>query len=127
MTTYFLEIDYLAVTLLDAKEDFFREYFITFSELKRFEYFIQQEFNSNGLNAVVTSNNLDSLSFNIMGDVIKKSYACSIDVDRVQSSVLSVLRDKQLLVKFFKTLEAEKLKVLENIQVDIPKTYKMEK
>lgn len=61
MTTYFLGRDYLAVSLIDAKQEFFRESFITFSELSQFEYFIQNEFNNRNINAVITSNSLDTL------------------------------------------------------------------
>lgn len=114
--TKFLSQNYLAISLLKAKHDFFRENFITFSELNKFEYFIQQEFNNRNLNAIITSDGLSLEDFDILGDVIIPSNNCCYDINRLSIEILIILSDTKLISQFFMDLELEKIKTLENVQ-----------
>lgn len=115
MATYFLSKNYVAASLLEAKYDFYKERFITFSELNQFDYYIQQEFNRRDLDVVINSDGLSREDFEHIGDVIIPSSGCCFNLDRLPVSVSYVLKDKELIAKFFIDLESEKLKTLENV------------
>lgn len=115
MATYFLSKNYVAASLLEAKYDFYKERFITFSEFNQFDYYIQQEFNRRDLDVVINSDGLSREDFEHIGDVIIPSSGCCFNLDRLPVSVSYVLKDKELIAKFFIDLESEKLKTLENV------------
>ncbi len=64
MKTFFLGKEYVALSLIKAKDQFFRERFITISELNQFDHFLQQEFNNRNIDIIITSNTLSSEDFN---------------------------------------------------------------
>lgn len=124
MKTFFLGKEYVALTLIEAKNQFLRERFITISELNQFDYFLQQEFNNRNLDIVITSNTLSSEDFNIMGEVIMTSNTCCFNLDLLPINVLTVLYDSNLIVDFLTQLENEKLETLEIKKEVVPKLYK---
>lgn len=124
MKTFFLGKEYVALSLIKAKDQFFRERFITISELNQFDHFLQQEFNNRNLDIIITSNTLSSEDFNIMGEVIMTSNTCCFNLDLLPINVLTVLYDSNLIVDFLTQLENEKLKILERKIEVVPKLYK---
>ena len=124
MKTFFLGKEYVALALINAKDQFFRERFITISELNQFDHFLQQEFNNRDLDIVITSNTLSSEDFNIMGEVIMTSNACCFNLGLLPINVLTVLYDSNLIVDFLTQLENEKLETLERKKEVVPKLYK---
>lgn len=124
MKTFFLKKDYVALSLIKAKNQFFRERFITISELNQFDHFLQQEFNNRNLDIVITSNTLSSEDFNIMGEVIMTSNTCCLNLDLLPKNVLTVLYDSNLIIDFLTQLENEKLETLERKKEVVPKLYK---
>lgn len=114
----------MALSLIKAKDQFFRERFITISELNQFDHFLQQEFNNRNLDIVITSNTLSSEDFNIMGEVIMTSNTCCFNLDLLPIYVLTVLYDSNLIVDFLTQLENEKLEILERKIEVVPKLYK---
>lgn len=124
MKTFFLGKEYVALSLIKAKDQFFRERFITISELNQFDHFLQQEFNNRNLDIVITSNTLSSEDFNIMGEVIMTSNTCCFNLDLLPIYVLTVLYDSNLIVDFLTQLENEKLEILERKIEVVPKLYK---
>lgn len=124
MKTFFLGKEYVALSLIKAKDQFFRERFITISELNQFDHFLQQEFNNRNIDIIITSNTLSSEDFNIMGEVIMTSNTCCFNLDLLPINVLTVLYDSNLIVDFLTQLENEKLKILERKIEVVPKLYK---
>lgn len=108
METKFLSTDMVAVALIKAKKQFFNEDFITISELNQFIYFLQQEFNNQELDVVITSNNLSMEDFNIVGNIIMKSNDCSVSLAWLPLNIQMILSDKKVLAKFFLNLEKER-------------------
>lgn len=113
MSTIFLGKEYIALSLIKAKDQFFHEHFITISELNQFDHFLQQEFNNRDLNIVITSNTLSSEDFKIMGEIIMPSNTCCFNLDMLPINVLTVLYDSNLIVDFLTQLENKKLETLE--------------
>lgn len=117
METIFLENDYVALSLIKSKEKIFHEKFVTFSELGQFEHFLQQEFNNQELDIVITSNGLSSSDFKIVGDVIMPVDNCSLNINLVPFRALKVLNDSNLLTDFFEQFENERLEAIEKSKV----------
>ena len=55
MSACFLQNDYTALALIEAKNKIFQENFITLSEFNQFNLSLQQEFHNCGLDVVVAS------------------------------------------------------------------------
>lgn len=55
MSACFLQNDYTALALIEAKNKIFQENFITLSEFNQFNLSLQQEFHNRGLDVVVAS------------------------------------------------------------------------
>lgn len=124
MKSIFLDEAYVALALIKSKSQFFHKNFITISELNQFVYFLQQEFNKQNLNIVITSNSLNSEDFNIIGETIMKSNACCFNLDLLSIDILKVLYDTNLIANFWVQLEQEKLETLKKVIVDSPKLYR---
>lgn len=122
----FLSKEYLALALIEAKNNFFHENFVTTSELNQFENFIQQQFTNQKLDIIVYSNNLSKEDFNVVNGVIMLSDNCAYNLDMLSREIYNILTDVNLIVEFFMTLESEKLNKLENIQQK-PKSYTKKK
>lgn len=112
METKFLSKDMAAVTLINAKKDFFNDNFITISELNQFIYFLQQEFNGSKLDVIITSNDLNIEDFNMVGNIIMKSNDCSVSLALLPLNIQMVLSDKRVLAKFFLNLEKERFELI---------------
>lgn len=124
MQTIFVSKEYVAIALIKAKYKFFREDFITFSELNQFNQYIQQEFNKQNVDAVITFNSLSREDFNTMGEIVMLSDECVFDLCSLPLHILRILNDTDLIAKFFMDLESERLKVLENKQEEVLKRIK---
>ena len=123
----FLSKEYLALALIEAKNNFFHENFATTAELNQFESFIQQQFTNQKLDIIVYSNNLSKEDFNIVNGVIMLSDNCAYNLDMLSREIYNILTDVNLIVEFFSTLESKKLEKLENKQKEVSKTYKKNK
>ncbi len=110
MRTFFLDKEYVALSLIRAKYQIFRENFITISELEQYQHFLQQEFNNRDLNIIITSDTLTTENFNIIGEIIITSNNCGLNL--LPINVLSILYDTNLVTDFFIKLEKEKLETL---------------
>ena len=122
----FLSKEYLALALIEAKNNLFHENFATTAELNQFENFIQQQFTNQKLDIIVYSNNLSKEDFNVVNGVIMLSDNCAYNLDMLSREIYNILTDVNLIVEFFMTLESEKLNKLENIQQK-PKSYTKKK
>ena len=121
-----LSKEYLALALIEAKNNLFHENFATTAELNQFENFIQQQFTNQKLDIIVYSNNLSKEDFNVVNGVIMLSDNCAYNLDMLSREIYNILTDVNLIVEFFMTLESEKLNKLENIQQK-PKSYTKKK
>ena len=121
-----LSKEYLALALIEAKNNLFHENFATTAELNQFENFIQQQFTNQKLDIIVYSNNLSKEDFNVVNGVIMLSNNCAYNLDMLSREIYNILTDVNLIVEFFMTLESEKLNKLENIQQK-PKSYTKKK
>lgn len=124
MNTRFLSKEYIAVALISSKNKIFHENFITMSELNQFEQFLQKEFDNNNLNIVITSDLLDSKSFNMSDGVITMSSNCSFNMHLLPIEILNILSDTNLIIDFFMKLEQEKIENLKKIRTATSKLYK---
>lgn len=113
MRTIFLGKEYVALSLIKSKSYYYGESFITLSELNRFCYFLQQEFNNLNMNIVITSGTLNEDDFDVMGEVIMMSNNCYLNLDLLPKDVFRILYDSNLIVNFLKQMEKEKLEALE--------------
>lgn len=123
METIFIGEEYVALSLIKIKNQFLGENFITISELNQFEHFLQQEFNNNFLNVLITSNGLNNEDFTIMGEVIMISNTCSLNIDLLPITVLKILYNSDLIINFLQQLENEKIEKLEIKKKLVPKLY----
>lgn len=123
METIFIEEEYVALSLIKIKNQFLGENFITISELNQFEHFLQQEFNNNFLNVLITSNGLNNEDFTIMGEVIMISNTCSLNIDLLPITVLKILYNSDLIINFLQQLENEKIEKLEIKKKLVPKLH----
>lgn len=112
----FLSSEYVALALIQAKEQIFHEDFITMSEFIRFSYFLQQEFNNRKLAITVTSNSLSKEDFHIINSIIVKLDECCYNLNILPIEMLDVLCDTNLIVNFFTQMENEKIKTLETVK-----------
>lgn len=119
MLVFHLLKDYLALTLIKAKYEFFKEDFITLEELDQFDNFMQQEFNKQNLNIVISSSSLSSEDFNIINGVIVTTDECYFDLKRLPLSISTILNNKNLIAKFLINLYSEKIRTLENLQEEV--------
>ena len=123
METIFIGEEYVALSLIKIKNQFLGENFITISELNQFEHFLQQEFNNNFLNVLITSNGLNNEDFTIMGEVIMISNICSLNIDLLPITVLKILYNSDLIINFLQQLENEKIEKLEIKKKLVPKLH----
>lgn len=112
MRTFFLGKEFVALSLIKAKNKIFHENFITMSELDQFEHFLQKEFNNRDLDIVITSNTLSTEGFNIIEGVIMESDTSCFDLNFLPMNVLSILYDTKLIAGFLVQLEKEKIEIL---------------
>lgn len=125
MSTIFLSQEYVALVLIKEKEAIFCENFITTSELNQFSYYMQKEFNKNGLNVVIFTGNLSREDFNLVNGIIMINNECSYNLNTVPVDIFKVLTDKELIIKFFKQLEEEKITKLNRMQLESGKVKKL--
>ena len=125
MSTIFLSQEYVALVLIKEKETIFCENFITTSELNQFSYYMQKEFNKNGLNVVIFTGNLSREDFNLVNGIIMINNECSYNLNTVPVDIFKVLTDKELIIKFFKLLEEEKITKLNRMQLESGKVKKL--
>lgn len=113
--TQFLSREYVALALIEAKSKFFKEEFITTSEFNHFILFLQKKFNDENLNIIITSNSLNRIDFSVKKGIITLTDRCCYNLD---NCIVDILRDTNLLLSFFLTLEKEKLETLEKMSVE---------
>ncbi len=118
MSSPFLSKEYIAIALIKAKYEIFNEEFITLSEFNQFNHFVQQEFNNQDLGIVISSNDLSRENFNITNGVVMLTENCWCNLDKLPANIYSILSDKNLVSNFLMKLEIEKLKILENVQLE---------
>lgn len=123
MSASFLQNDYTAVALIEAKNKIFNENFITLSDFNQFNLSVQQEFHNRGLDVVVASVFLSKNDFIIINGIImlRDEYSCNID--RLSTDISTVLRDSEFITNFFIQQESDKLKALEQVQQKNSKPY----
>ena len=124
MSACFLQNDYTALALIDAKNKIFQENFITLSEFNQFNLSLQQEFHNRGLDVVVASGFLSKNDFTIINGIIMLRDECSCNIDRLPTDISTVLRDSQFITDFFIQQESNKLNILEQTQQKISKPYR---
>lgn len=120
MNEEFISLNYIALALIEAKYEFFREDFITSQELNRFRSYIQRFFIENGFGLAIVDNELTREDFIVANGVIKVTERCCYDLKRLPTKVENVLRDTNLILQFFVQLETEKLETLKQIQMENP-------
>lgn len=125
MSTIFLSQEYVALVLIKEKEAIFCENFITTSELNQFSYYMQKEFNKNGLNVVISTGKFNREDFNLVNGIIMINNECSYNLNTVPVDIFKVLTDKELIIKFFKQLEEEKITKLNRMQLESGKVKKL--
>lgn len=127
MSNRFLQADYTAMALIEAKNKIFHENFITLSEFNQFNLSLQQEFHNRSLNVVITSGISGFLSkndFTIINGIIMLRDECSCNIDRLPTDISTVLRDSQFITDFFIQQESNILNILEQTQQKISKPYR---
>lgn len=123
MSASFLQNDYTAVALIEAKNKIFNENFITLSDFNQFNLSVQQEFHNRGLDVVVASGFLSKNDFIIINGIIMLRDECSCNIDRLSTDISTVLRDSEFITNFFIQQESDKLKALEQVQQKNSKPY----
>ena len=116
MKVRFLSREYLALNLIAAKSKIFYESFITISELNQFQEYLQQELNSRNLNIIITNDILSKDNFNTLGEVIKKSSNYFLRLDLLQSDILSIISDTNIITNFLIGLEQNKIETLQKVK-----------
>lgn len=116
MKPFFLNKEYVALALIKSKDQFFHESFITIQELNQFIGFLQQEFNNQDLNIIISSNSLSEEDFNVTDEIIVKSNNCCFNLDLVPIKILKILYNIDFITDFWMKIEQEKLEVLENMR-----------
>lgn len=125
MSTIFLSQEYVALVLIKEKEAIFCENFITTSELNQFSYYMQKEFNKNGVNVVISTGKFNREDFNIINGIITIKEENVYNLNTVPVDIFKVLTDKELIIKFFKQLEEEKITKLNRMQLESGKVKKL--
>ncbi len=118
MLSPFLSKEYVAIAIIKTKYEIFNEEFITLSELNQFNQFVQQELNNQDLGIVITSNDLSRENFNITNSIVMSTESCWCSLDKPPANIYSILNDTNLVSNFLMKLEIEKLKTLENVQLE---------
>lgn len=113
MASLFLSNDYVALALIKAKYQIFRENFVTTTELNQFTVFMQQEFNAREFGMVIISE-LSRDNFNVKNDIITVTDECCIDLDLLPYKLLDVLTNESLILEFFVKIETRRLEILSN-------------
>lgn len=126
MSTIFLSQEYVALVLIKGKENIFSENFITISELNQFSYYMQKEFNKNGVNVVISTGKFNREDFNIINGIITIKEENIYNLNTVPVDIYKILTDKNLIINFFKQLEEEKITKLNRMQLESGKVKKLE-
>lgn len=126
MSTIFLSQEYVALVLIKGKENIFSENFITISELNQFSYYMQKEFNKNGVNVVISTGKFNREDFNIINGIITIKEENVYNLNTVPVDIYKILTDKNLIINFFKQLEEEKITKLNRMQLESGKVKKLE-
>lgn len=126
MSTIFLSQEYVALVLIKGKENIFSENFITISELNQFSYYMQKEFNKNGVNVVISTGKFNREDFNIINSIITIKEENVYNLNTVPVDIYKILTDKNLIINFFKQLEEEKIIKLNRMQLESGKVKKLE-
>lgn len=126
MSTIFLSQEYVALVLIKGKENIFSENFITISELNQFSYYMQKEFNKNGVNVVISTGKFNREDFNIINGIITIKEENVYNLNTVPVDIYKILTDKNLIINFFKQLEEEKIIKLNRMQLESGKVKKLE-
>lgn len=125
MSTIFLSQEYVALVLIKEKEAIFCENFITTSELNQFSYYMQKEFNKNGLNVVISTGKFNREDFNIINGIITIKEENVYNLNTVPVDIYKILTDKNLIINFFKQLEEEKITKLNRMQLESGKVKRL--
>lgn len=125
MSTIFLSQEYVALVLIKEKEAIFCENFITTSELNQFSYYMQKEFNKNGVNVVISTGKFNREDFNIINGIITIKEENVYNLNTVPVDIYKILTDKNLIINFFKQLEEEKITKLNRMQLESGKVKKL--
>lgn len=120
MSITFLPQEYVALVLIEAKEKMFVESFVTTSELNQFCYYMQKEFNKNGVNTIISTGNFSKEDFDIVNGIIIKN-TCAYDLNIIPVDILNVLTDNKLIINFLKQFEEEKITKLNEIELNCEK------
>ena len=126
MSTIFLSQEYVALVLIKGKENIFSENYITISELNQFSYYMQKEFNKNGVNVVISTGKFNREDFNIINGIITIKEENVYNLNTVPVDIYKILTDKNLIINFFKQLEEEKITKLNRMQLESGKVKKLE-
>lgn len=126
MSTIFLSQEYVALVLIKGKENIFSENFITISELNQFSYYMQKEFNKNGVNVVISTGKFNREDFNIINGIITIKEENIYNLNTVPVDIYKILTDKNLIINFFKQIEEEKITKLNRMQLESGKVKKLE-
>lgn len=125
MSTIFLSQEYVALVLIKGKENIFSENFITISELNQFSYYMQKEFNKNGVNVVISTGKFNREDFNIINGIITIKEENVYNLNTVPVDIYKILTDKNLIINFFKQLEEEKITKLNRMQLESGKVKRL--
>lgn len=125
MSTIFLSQEYVALVLIKEKEAIFCENFITTSELNQFSYYMQKEFNKNGVNVVISTGKFNREDFNIINGIITIKEENVYNLNTVPVDIYKILTDKNLIINFFKQLEEEKITKLNRMQLESGKVKRL--
>lgn len=125
MSTIFLSQEYVALVLIKGKENIFSENFITISELNQFSYYMQKEFNKNGVNVVISTGKFNREDFNIINGIITIKEENVYNLNTVPVDIYKILTDKNLIINFFKQVEEEKITKLNRMQLESGKVKKL--
>ena len=125
MSTIFLSQEYVALVLIKGKENIFSENFITISELNQFSYYMQKEFNKNGVNVVISTGKFNREDFNIINGIITIKEENIYNLNTVPVDIYKILTDKNLIINFFKQIEEEKITKLNRMQLESGKVKRL--
>ena len=105
-----IDIDYVALALINYKKQTFDEEFISFAELNQFGQFMQNEFNNRNLDVAIKSlSNFNLKSFNIIGMIIKNKDDSNLTLNSLSMDILEVLTDNNLISNFFLKIEEDRI------------------
>ena len=126
MSTIFLSQEYVALVLIKGKENIFSENFITISELNQFSYYMQKEFNKNGVNVVISTGKFNREDFNIINGIITIKEENIYNLNTVPVDIYKILTDKNLIINFFKQIEEEMITKFNRMKLESGKVKKLE-